>query len=120
MKKILFSITFLLLLAACTSSNKLTLSAEMKEAMQARADEYAQQYPADMNIAQMCVDKPIALYWNAGLQTYAVVCEYPLPNVYGVLLIDINNVVLNTQHINATSMDDLEGIIGSMGWERTQ
>lgn len=117
MKKILFLIA--LLLTAC-ASNAPTLSAEMKASMQVRANQDAMIYPSDMNIVQMCVNKPIALYWNESIQTYAVVCDYSLPNVYGVVLVDANNVVLNTEHINAVNLQGLEDMIRSVGWENTQ
>ncbi len=111
-----------LLLAAC-GGNALALAPEMTAAMNASADEFDAQFPGntDINIARICADSPTALYWNAGIQTYAVTCVMPsFSNTFGVVLLDTSNVVLNTSHVNAVSQNGLEDFIGGLGWERAQ
>lgn len=118
-EKFVLMVVVSLLLAACAGS--VNLPDGVSAAMRARADVYDAQFPGngDMNVARACVEKPAALYWNEQIQTYAVACVLEsLPDTYGVVLVDVNNVVLNTEHIGAKSLDGLEDLIIGFGWER--
>lgn len=121
MKRIL--IVLALFLTACTGEAGPTLPAEMSSALQARADAYDAQYPgnSDINVARLCLDAPIALYWNEGYQTYAVACEMPaLSYTYGVVLLDANNKILNVEHLSAPSVNGFEDLLKGAGWERME
>jgi hypothetical protein len=106
-----------LVLTACSGAS-VVLPEGMSSAMSARADLYDAQYAGDaeMNVARICVQTPAGLYWNESIQTWAVVCKMPLPNMYGAVMLDANYTVLSSQHINAVSLTGLEEMIASVGW----
>ena len=120
MKKLLLVLVFLL--SACAGGVTPVLSPEMTAAINVRADLYDAQFGDDgYNIARICVQTPTALYWNEGIQSYAVACVVPnMPNMYGIVMLDAHNVVLNVEHINADSLTGLEGLISGLGWKRLQ
>ena len=110
-----------LILTACGAG--VVLPEGVAQALDARADAYEAQFPGevDWNIARICLDKPEALYWNDAIQTYAVACVIKaFPDTYGIVLVDVNGVVLNTEHISAKSLTGLEELIRGLGWVRQQ
>lgn len=116
--RVAFVVLAVLVLTACSGAS-VVLPESMSAAMNARADLYDAQYPGDgMNVARLCVNNPAGLYWNEGIQTWAVVCQMPLPNMYGAVMLDANYMVLSSQHINAVSLAGLEEMIASVGWVR--
>lgn len=117
------SLFFALALSACGAA-KPVLSPEVITSLNTYADQYDVQYPdsSDINVARVCVQEPIALYWQEETKIWAVACLMDFPgtmNTYGVVLIDsATNVVVFTDYINAVSVEALEEIIAPGGWVR--
>ncbi len=105
------------LLMAC-SGESVTLPEGMSAAMMEKANLYDAQFPgnSDMNVAMLCAERPAGLYWNEEYKTWAVVCEMPIKNMYGAVMLDENYKVLNSEHVNAVSLVGLEDLIASVGW----
>jgi predicted small lipoprotein YifL len=99
------------------------LPPEIIPAMNTYADQYDTEHPGDeeWNIARLCINQPIALYWNRDSRMWEVVCEIDVNtygHTYGVVMIDsASNTLIYVDHISAYSFKDLEDLIAD-GWER--
>ena len=115
---IAIAIIILVLLSSCAKGG-VSLSDEIKSALVERGDEYAAQYADGLNVARTCAEEPVAVYWNESLKTSAVACVV-MESMYGIVLLDESNTILNVEHINAADLEGLSDLISSMGWKRVQ
>lgn len=99
-----------MILSACTPVGP-SLPNEMIVSMTSYSDQ------SDIDIVQLCANKPLGLYWHEQSQIWAVICKMEYQDMYGAVLMDASYTIISTDHVNAKSMSDLKKMVFSVGWQ---
>ena len=107
-----------LVISACASdaaARSLTVTDEMKSVISSYANDFAFEYPNELNVAHEVRIAPTALYYNSALGWYAVTAVIPQKQgVYGVVLMDEDE-IFNVFSIEAASQGEVDAALETVG-----
>lgn len=117
---ILFVLIYLALsgCASAAGARSLTVTDGMKSVISSYANDFAFEYPNELNVAHEVRIAPTALYYNGALGWYAVTAVIPQKQgVYGVVLMDEDE-IFNVFTIEAASQGEVDDLLREVGYTR--
>ncbi len=117
---VLFLLIFFSLMgcASGAGARSLTVTDEMKSVISSYANDFAFEYPNELNVAHEVQIAPTALYFNDDLGWYAVTALIPQKQgVYGVVFMDEYE-VFNVFSIEAASQGEVDDLLREVGYTR--
>lgn len=117
---ILFVLIFLALsgCASAASARSSTMTEGMLDVLSRYANDFAFEYPNELNVAHEVRIAPTALYYNGALGWYAVTAVIPQKQgVYGVVLMDEDE-IFNVFSIDASSQGEVDAALETVGYTR--
>ena len=116
---VLFLVIFFSLMgcASAAGARSLTVTDGMKSVISSYANDFAFEYPNELNVAHEVRIAPTALYYNGALGWYAVTVIPQKQGVYGVVLMDEDE-IFNVFTVEVSSQGEVDDLLREVGYTR--